>query len=119
MKSAIEEIKKADPENENKSMNMEDIEVDSDQSMFDTLYANDDFIGVSIKENVAEVSDQSSMISRSITSTKQILKVNEETKDQANKEVDHVCLDGEMDDEEIDIDKKNCTLELYLKESCI
>ncbi|KAF3662043.1 hypothetical protein FXO37_12630 [Capsicum annuum] len=43
VKYAIEKIKEADPENGNKSLNMEDIKVDSEQTVSETLYASDDF----------------------------------------------------------------------------
>ncbi|KAF3650384.1 hypothetical protein FXO37_18493 [Capsicum annuum] len=40
---AIKEIKEADPENDNKSLDVKDIEMDSEQTVSETLYASDDF----------------------------------------------------------------------------
>ncbi|KAF3631219.1 putative digalactosyldiacylglycerol synthase 2, chloroplastic-like [Capsicum annuum] len=96
---AIEEIKEEDPKIGHKSLNVKDVEVDFEETVSENQYANDDFIGESIKGNEVEVevSDQSPIVSRSITGSEQILKVYEEAKDSMNDgvEIKAPVSDGE------------------------
>ncbi|KAF3639154.1 hypothetical protein FXO37_24073 [Capsicum annuum] len=82
MVSSIKEIKEADSEKNNKSLDMEDIEVDSEQTLSEPLNDSNDFYGENTKRDVVvvEVSDQSSIVLRSITISEQILKVDEKLK---------------------------------------
>ncbi|KAF3639253.1 hypothetical protein FXO38_22763 [Capsicum annuum] len=59
--AAIREIKEADPEIGNTSLNVKDVEVDSEETVSGNQYVSDDIIGESIKEDIVkvEVSDQS------------------------------------------------------------
>ncbi|KAF3672168.1 putative laccase-5 [Capsicum annuum] len=67
--------------------------------MFETLYVSDDLNEESIKRDVVEVdvSNKSSIVSRSITGSKQILEVDKEAKDLMNDELERKAsiLDGE------------------------
>ncbi|MCE2055158.1 hypothetical protein HAX54_042081, partial [Datura stramonium] len=99
--AAIEEIKEANLEIDNISLDVEDVEIEPEETMSETIYANGDHSGENIEGNVeeVEVSSQSSIISKTTTGLKQILKVDEEAKYKMDKEVDHKDLisDGETD----------------------
>ncbi|KAK4355682.1 hypothetical protein RND71_024653 [Anisodus tanguticus] len=99
--AATEEIKEADSETGTKSLDVKDVEVEPEQAVSETIYANGDHSGESIEGDVVEaaVSGQSSAISRSITGAEQILEADGEAKDQIDEEVDHEGLisDGETD----------------------
>lgn len=86
--AAIEEIKAANLEIGRKSLNVKDVEVDSEETISENQYASDDIIGESIKGDIVkvEVLDQSSIISRSIIGSEQILEVDEKVKDLMNDE---------------------------------
>lgn len=92
--AAIKEIKETDPNNDNKSLNVEDIEVDYEQIVSKAQYASDDFIREIIKGDIVEVevSNQSSIILSSIIGSKQILEGDEEANDSMNAEVEREVL---------------------------
>ncbi|XP_060186750.1 uncharacterized protein LOC132616160 [Lycium barbarum] len=87
--TAIEEINEADPEIGNKSLNAEDVEVDPEHEVSETICDNGDHSEESIKGIVVEVevSSQSSVVSKSITNSDQILEADGEADGQINKEV--------------------------------
>ncbi|MCE3216495.1 hypothetical protein HAX54_006691 [Datura stramonium] len=66
--AAIEEIKEANLEIDNISLNMEDVEIEPEQTMSETIYANGDHSEKSIERDAVEVevADQSSAISKAI-----------------------------------------------------
>ncbi|KAF3666326.1 hypothetical protein FXO37_10615 [Capsicum annuum] len=109
--TAIKEIKEADPENGNKSLDVEDIEVNSVQTVYETLFAGDEFIAKSIKEDIleVEVSDQSSIVSRSFASSEEILEADEEAKDQIDEgiEIKVTISDGETYNTIEELDRKS------------
>ncbi|XP_059318720.1 uncharacterized protein LOC132069373 [Lycium ferocissimum] len=88
--AATEEIKEADPETSNKSLDIEDVEVEPEHEVSETTYGNGDHSGESIEGVVVEVevSGQLSAVSESITSSVQILKADGEADGQINEEVD-------------------------------
>ncbi|KAF3638513.1 hypothetical protein FXO38_23202 [Capsicum annuum] len=84
MAAAIKEIKEANPDN--KSLDVENIKVDSKQTVTKNQYANDEFTGKSIKRDVVkvEVPSQLYVVSRSVIGSDQILKVDKKDKDLMN-----------------------------------
>nr|XP_016482778.1 PREDICTED: translocase of chloroplast 159, chloroplastic-like [Nicotiana tabacum] len=99
--AATEEIKEADPESGNKSPDVKDVEKEPEQAVSETIYANGDLSEGSIEGDVveAEVSGQSSAISRSISGSQQILEADGEAKDQIDEEAE---LEGSISDGETD-----------------
>ncbi|KAJ8547434.1 hypothetical protein K7X08_011020 [Anisodus acutangulus] len=99
--AATEEIKEADPEAGTKNLDVKDVEMEPEQAVSETIYANGDHSGESIEGDVveAEVTGQSSAISRSITGSEQILEADGEAKYQIDEEADHEgsISDGETD----------------------
>ncbi|KAJ8553757.1 hypothetical protein K7X08_024435 [Anisodus acutangulus] len=99
--AATEDIKVADPETGNISLNIKDFEVEPEQAMSETIYDNGDY-SIEIIEGFVlkiEVSGQSSDILRSINGSKQILEADGEAKDQIYEEAD---LEGSISYGEID-----------------
>ncbi|XP_049408463.1 translocase of chloroplast 159, chloroplastic isoform X1 [Solanum stenotomum] len=95
--AVTEEIKEADPETVNKRLDTKDVEVEPEQAVSGTIYANGDHSGESIEGDVVEVevSGQTSAISRSITGSEQ----EGEAKDHIGEEAD---LEGSVSDGETD-----------------
>ncbi|XP_060178753.1 translocase of chloroplast 159, chloroplastic [Lycium barbarum] len=96
--AAPEEIKEAVPDAGSKKLDVKDAEVEPQQAVSKTIYANGDHSGESIEGDVveAEVSGQSSAISRAITGSEQDGKA----KDQIDEEAYHeggAILDEETD----------------------
>ncbi|KAF3647897.1 hypothetical protein FXO38_18444 [Capsicum annuum] len=88
--AAIEEIKKTNSKIGHKSLNIKDVEVDSEETMSENHYASDDIIRETIKGDVVEVevSGQSSIASSSIIGSEEMLKVNVEDNDPMNDKVE-------------------------------
>lgn len=103
MVGATEEIKEADPKIGNNRLNVKEAEVEPEQTALEATYANidGDNSRESIKGDVVEVevSGQSFVILRSITSLEQILKVDGQAKGQIDEEaeIEVSILDGETD----------------------
>ncbi|PHU21990.1 Translocase of chloroplast, chloroplastic [Capsicum chinense] len=95
--AATEEIKEADSETVQKRLDVKDVEVEPEQAASETIYANGDHSGESIKGDVveAEVSGQTSAVPRSITGSEQ----DGEAKDHIDEEAD---LEGSVSDGETD-----------------
>ncbi|MCD7468550.1 hypothetical protein HAX54_006894 [Datura stramonium] len=95
--AATEEIKEADPETVNKRLDSKDVEVEPEQAVSGTIYANGDHSGERIEGDVVEVeaSGQTSVISRSISGLEQ----DGEAEDHVDEEAD---LEGSVSDGETD-----------------
>ncbi|MCE3050890.1 hypothetical protein HAX54_048357 [Datura stramonium] len=98
---AVKEIKETNFETDNISLDMDDVELELEETMSETIYANGDHFEGNIKGDVeeVEVSGQSSSILKIIIGLEKILKADEEAKYQIDVEVDHEDLisDGETD----------------------
>ncbi|KAJ8558116.1 hypothetical protein K7X08_004882 [Anisodus acutangulus] len=98
--AVIDKIKEAKPKIGNKSLDVKDVEVESEQVGSENLYVNGDHFGESIEGDAveAEVTSQSSVRTGSITSSEQMSEASGEAKHKKDEEAGLEGLsDGKID----------------------